>query len=89
MPVYVGSERIKQKDYLLSFMVADTIEELHEMAEKVGASSVWFQQSGLGIPHYKLAQTLCKHAISCGATRVDSAGMAEVVERFKIKYHIR
>lgn len=89
MPVYVGSERIKQRDYILSVLVADTVEELHEMAEKIGAASVWFQHSGLGIPHYKLAQQLCKYAISLGATRIDEAEMTKVVERFKTKHNIR
>lgn len=49
----------------MSHMFADTEDELHAMAEKVGLRRAWFQSHRT--PHYDLCQQKRKMAIDLGA----------------------
>lgn len=49
-------------------LTADTEDELHEFALKIGMKRSWFQHSkGKEIPHYDLVRTRRKLAVSKGA----------------------
>lgn len=50
-------------------MFADTLEELHAFAQKIGMKRDWFQNKRL--PHYDLTKTRRKIAIENGAVEVD------------------
>ena len=63
-------------------MWADSLPELHAMADAIGMKRGWFQQksytNGLGLPHYDLTESRRRKAISLGVielTRRDSAAM--------------
>jgi len=46
-------------------MIADTLEELHAMAERIGMKRAWFQPKSF--PHYDLVASRRKRAIAAGA----------------------
>lgn len=48
-------------------MTADTLEELHNMANKIGMKHEWFQISKKGLPHYDLTESRRKKALKLGA----------------------
>lgn len=47
-------------------MVADTLEELHAMAQKIGLRLAWFQPRRR-LPHYDLTPGRRVEALRCGA----------------------
>ena len=51
-------------------MFADSKEELHEFANKIGMKRVWFQDTKL--PHYDLTAKRRQLALRLGAIEVDS-----------------
>ncbi len=56
-------------------MFADSVEELHEFAAKIGMKKAWFQNRKL--PHYDLTAKRRKLALSLGAQEVDRAWLKE------------
>lgn len=72
MTVYVDNMQAKYKSkhrlgttYVMSHMIADTEEELHAMADKIGVARKWFQGD-----HYDITQTKKALAIAAGATPI-------------------
>lgn len=53
-------------------MFADTLEELHEMAEKIGMRRAWFQDNGRTAQHYDLVASRRAAAIKHGALQLTS-----------------
>lgn len=52
-------------------MSADTLDELHEMADKIGLRREWFQISNSGLPHYDISLGKKKLALKYGAVECD------------------
>lgn len=48
-----------------SHMMADTVEELHAMADRIGLKREWFQP--LSSPHYDLTESKREKALAAGA----------------------
>lgn len=72
-----GAERVNYWCH----MFADSLEELHDMALKIGMKRLWFQISKSGIPHYDLSKSRRKMAVSLGAIEF-TATLADL-QRFK------
>lgn len=74
-------------------MMADTLEELHEMARKIGMKRAWFQQPGKNIParalpHYDLVESRRRMAVSLGAVELDShEKIRETFKHLREVYH--
>ena len=66
--VYVDQMRAPLKRMIMCHMVADTLEELHAMAEKIGMKREWFQDKRW--PHYDVSLTRKKLAIKYGAKEI-------------------
>jgi hypothetical protein len=64
-------------------MVADTIDELHAMANAIGMRREWFQTSRSGIPHYDVPLFRRHKAIEFGAISVSNREMAKIIIRMK------
>jgi len=77
MPVYVDQARNRLGRMIMCHMVADTLDELHQMAAAIGMRREWFQP--LSFPHYDVSLTRRGLAIRLGAIEVDRQGLAVVV----------
>jgi hypothetical protein len=78
MAVYVDQARNRFGRMVLCHMVADTIEELHAMADKIGLRRAWFQPRSH--PHYDVSRQKRLLAIRFGAIEVDRKGLIEVLQ---------
>ena len=74
MTVYVDDMRMRkrlgQRPAKWSHLFADSVEELHEFAERIGLKRIWFQDSPTE-PHYDVTETRRLAAIAAGATPVN------------------
>lgn len=77
--VYVGKNEYKLGRMKMSHMAADTLEELHEMADLIGVHRRHFQNKP-GKPHYDICQQNKKKAIDAGAKLVSDK---EIVRLFQ------
>ena len=68
MTVYVDTARHPFKGYVMCHMVADSLDELHAMADKIGMERRWFQAPPKAShPHYDIPEHKREQAISLGA----------------------
>lgn len=67
MPVYVDDYRGHFRGMIMSHMTADTLDELHMMADKIGLKREWFQNGST--PHYDVTLSKKELAIRHGAVR--------------------
>lgn len=81
MVVYVDKARHRLGRMVMCHMVADTLAELHDMADRIGLKRHWFQP--LSFPHYDLALSSRKRALQLGAVEVDRHGLNAVMKRFR------
>ena len=69
MPVYVDNAFIPFGRMLMSHMMADTDEELHQMADKIGVDRKWFQEK-VGLNHYDICKSKRALALKAGAVEL-------------------
>ena len=80
--VYVDNSKSKYRNMIMSHMIADSIEELHEMADKIGVSRKYFQDKP-SKPHYDICQIKRSIAIKYfGAIEITKQ---ELVNKLKSK----
>lgn len=65
MSVYVDNARLPFGRMIMCHMTADTLEELHEMAQSIGIRRKWFQDKS--IPHYDISLSKRAMAVELGA----------------------
>ena len=84
MSVYVDHYFAAYGRMSMSHMIADTLEELHAMADKIGVARKWFQ-SHATTPHYDVCKSKRELAIKFGAIPVERRDfvlkMREIRER--------
>jgi hypothetical protein len=73
--IYVDTLRpcIKNRNWHYDFschLFADTVDELHEFAGRIGLRREWFQAHSL-VPHYDLTANKRRVAVSMGAVQSD------------------
>lgn len=71
MGVYVDKARHNYGRMKMCHMIADTEEELHTMADRIGVDRKHFQAEGT-FKHYDVCLTKRNKAIKCGAYEVTS-----------------
>ncbi len=69
MPVYVDNARIPYGRMKMCHMVADTLEELHMMADRIGLKRQWFQARA-STPHYDVNLRYKNRALDNGAIEI-------------------
>ena len=81
MSIYVDQEKNQYRHMIMSHMVADTLDELHARAVRLGLKRSWFQVSRSGMPHYDICQTKREQAIRFGAVEINRRKMVELIRR--------
>ncbi len=70
MSVYVDDMRAPFGRMIMCHMIADTDEELHAMAAKIGVSRRWHQKPGTPRSHYDIALSKRDLAVEHGALAI-------------------
>lgn len=74
MPVYVDDMYLHQMGKFgrmkMSHMIADTDEELHEMARHIGVAKRWFQKPETPGRHYDICMSMRNKALGRGAISI-------------------
>lgn len=70
MAVYVDDMRAGYGRMVMCHMIADTDEELHAMADRIGVARRWFQKPGTPRRHYDIALTKRALAVQAGAIEI-------------------
>lgn len=71
MTVYVDDMRASFGRMVMCHMVADTLDELHAMADRIGVARRWYQgPPKTRRPHYDIALTKRALAVQAGAKEI-------------------
>lgn len=76
--VYVGKKEYKYGRMIMSHMVADSLDELHEMARSIGIDIRHFQNKK-DRPHYDICKTKKQIAIHKGAIEVSDREIIKIL----------
>ncbi|MDW9481112.1 DUF4031 domain-containing protein [Sinorhizobium meliloti] len=85
MAVYVDRSRNKLGRMITCHMLADTLGELHAMADKIGARRSWFQISRTGVPHYDIPLFRRAAALELGAVEVGRRETTAIMARVRLR----
>ena len=80
MTVYVDSAKNRYGKYVMAHMMADTTDELLDMAEAIGLKPYWIQKEWTASEHFDVAQTKRAEAISRGAKVISSREMVRMIQ---------
>lgn len=69
MSVYVDDMKASHGRMVMCHMIADTEDELHAMADRIGVARKWFQQKPSG-DHYDVALSKRALAVKFGAKQI-------------------
>lgn len=82
MSVYVDDMRAGYGRMVMCHMVADTEEELHAMADKIGVDRKWYQYPKKSrYPHYDIALSKRALAVAAGAQEIRWRDAPEIARR--------
>ncbi len=70
MTVYVDDMRAPYRGMVMCHMIADTDEELHAMAARIGVARRWFQKPGTERRHYDICLSKRTAAVAVGAVEI-------------------
>ena len=79
MAVYVDDMRAQFGRMIMCHMLADTDEELHTMADKIGVRRKWHQKAGTPHSHYDICMSKREIAVKFGAIEIDRYKVAEII----------
>ena len=82
MSVYVDVPRWKLGRMVMCHMIADSLDELHEMATKLGLKRDWFQDRA-STPHYDVCKRKRVQAVRLGAIACDRRAFVGHVRRIR------
>lgn len=83
MAVYVDKATNAFRHMKMSHMLADSENELHQMAAAVGLRREWFQNHGT--PHYDLCQSKKQLALAAGAIEVGRREVVALIRKLREK----
>jgi hypothetical protein len=80
--VYVDSMKAPFGRMIVCHMFADTLAELHGMADTIGVARKWFQDRE-GFPHYDICQSKRRLAVAAGAAEVTYRDLPSYLPRIE------
>lgn len=83
MPVYVDNARLPYRNMAMSHLVADSVDELHGMADAIGLERGWFQPKSY--PHYDVSESKRALAIRSGALPITSRRAVTVAKTCRVE----
>jgi hypothetical protein len=87
MSVYVDKARYHFRGYVMCHMVADSLEELHAMADKIGMERRWFQTPPKAShPHYDVPEDRRDAAVALGAIEVSQRTALHYAARLGLEW---
>ncbi|WP_350334563.1 DUF4031 domain-containing protein [Coralliovum pocilloporae] len=81
MTVYVDRARHPFKGMIMCHMLADTEEELHQMARRLGMKREWFQPKSS--PHYDIDENRRAKALEMGAQEISRRDLVDLIRRIR------
>lgn len=81
MAVCVGNDFSWWKNKKWWHLMADTVGELHEFADKIGLKKEWFQPNSA--PHYDVTAYYRQKAVKAGAAELDRAGIVSLCRMYR------
>jgi len=82
--VYVDASLYGYGRMVMCHMIADTFDELHAMADRIGVARRWFQTSPpASFPHYDIAKSKRALAVAAGAIECDRRALVEHMRRLR------
>lgn len=87
MAVYVDNARNPYGRMKMSHLLADSVQELHRFAARIGLKREWFQ--GKDIPHYDLNKNKREHALEAGAVAASKYDIADLIRKYREKQKSR
>lgn len=76
--VYVDTMKARYGRMIMCHMGADSIEELHKMADSIGMKRKWFQNK-LRFPHYDICKAKKSLAIRYGALEIPQKEFVKIM----------
>jgi hypothetical protein len=87
MTVYVDNMRARFGRMIMCHMLADTEEELLEMADKIGVARKWHQHAGMPKSHFDISLSKRALAVKHGAVEITWRQAGEIFwKRLKAKH---
>lgn len=82
MSVYVDKPVHAYGRMIMCHMLADTPQELHEMADRIGVNRKWFQNKASS-PHYDICKAKREIAVKHGAVEVGRREVVRVIREIR------
>lgn len=83
MSVYVDKPVAQFGRMVMCHMLADSLDELHEMADKIDLPRKYFQKD-VKTPHYDLCKSKRKLAVLHGAIEVSRRELGQIIRSMRI-----
>jgi hypothetical protein len=80
--VYVDASLYGFGRMVMCHMIADTPDELHAMADRIGVARKWFQAKA-SFPHYDIAKSKRAEAVAAGAKEVGRNELVAAMRRIR------
>jgi Protein of unknown function (DUF4031) len=84
MEVYIDSMNAPYRGMKMCHMMADSTEELLEMADKIGVQRKWLQSKGTPREHFDICQAKKAKALNLGAEQVGFRKIGELCSREEV-----
>lgn len=79
MTVYVDNARNRYRGMLMSHLIADTPEELADMARQLGLKPEWLQYAETDAEHYDISDSKRREALRLGVVSVSSRELVRIL----------
>lgn len=83
MAVYIDTMNAKYGRMIMCHMLADTEEELNQMADIIGVARKWIQYSGTYKSHYDICLAKKAKALEAGAIEISQQQLARLLKKKK------